>query len=64
MERKRVTNPTSQRAHDGLTNWRIVMVWWPIAGFLIFLTGLVIVGVHAIRHAYKSDDKSDKSTRS
>ncbi len=41
-----------------------VMVWFPIIAFTIFMTGLGIVTVHAIRHAYKSDDKSDKSTRS
>lgn len=40
------------------------MEWWLITVFLIFMTGLGIVTVHAIRHAYKSDDKSDKSTRS
>ena len=37
--------------------------WWPIAGFLIFLTGIVTVAVQAIRHVYKDDDKSSKSTR-
>lgn len=37
------------------------MEWWPIAGFLIFLTGIITVAVQAIRHAYKDDDKSDRS---
>ncbi len=41
-----------------------VMEWWPIAGFLIFLTGLVIVAIQAIRNGEKEDDKPDESTRS
>ena len=40
------------------------MEWWPIAGFLIFLTGIVTVAVQAIRHVYKDDDKSDESKKS
>lgn len=40
------------------------MEWWPIAGFLIFLTGLVIVAIQAIRNGEKEDDKPDESTRS
>ena len=40
------------------------MEWWPIAGFLIFLTGLVIVAIQAIRNGEEMDDESDESTRS
>lgn len=37
--------------------------WFLIAGFAIFMTGIITVAVQAIRHAYKDDDKSSKSTR-
>ena len=37
--------------------------WMLIASFLIFLTGIFTVAIQAIRHAYKDDDKSSKSTR-
>ena len=40
------------------------MEWWPIAGFLIFLTGIITVAIQAIRHAQKDDDKPSKSKRS
>ena len=40
------------------------MEWWPIAGFLIFLTGLVIVAIQAIRNGEGKDDKPDESIRS
>ena len=40
-----------------------VMVWFPIIAFTIFMTGLVIVSIKAIRNGEKKDDKSDKSTR-
>ena len=38
--------------------------WWPIAGFLIFLTGIIIVTVQAVRNGEGEDDKSSKSKRS
>ena len=40
------------------------MEWFPIIAFTIFLTGLIIVSVQAIRNGEKKDDKPDKSTRS
>ena len=40
------------------------MVWFPVIAFTIFMTGLVIVAIQAIRNGEKEDDKPDESTRS
>ena len=39
------------------------MVWFPIIASTIFMTGLVIVAIQAIRNEEKMDDESDESTR-
>ena len=40
------------------------MVWFPVIASTIFLTGLVIVAIQAIRNGEEKDDKSEESTRS
>ena len=40
------------------------MVWFPVIASTIFLTGLVIVAIQAIRNGEEKDDKPDESTRS
>ena len=39
------------------------MEWWLIAGFLIFLAGLVIVTLQAVLNPLEKDDKSKKSKK-